>query len=486
MKFFNILFIISTFLFLQGCKKVELAEIKSTGEGIDATSFRLVTPSSPDSIVLNAATTNKVVSFSWGAAKKGVNAPITYKLVATLKSVNNFSNPILSIASESQGTATTAAVSYQQIDDALKNSGIAAGARAELLWSVVADNGDVTVLPNNAHTLIVYRMKDGASPFFLLGPASSSAATVIDPTLATSNLVFNWTKSQPASGGSGVTYKVLFAPRKIDVNGNVLPTDWANPLFSLKSNNNGADSLATVSYKSISDSLTKHGYTSFSDIDSLRWTVVATSGTWNQYSDYINDIAIQRQVVTYLYLPGDYQGWSPGSAPKLASTDGINFEGYIWVPAGGTGEFKINVAPDWDHANYGGTSGATGGVLDAGGPNLKWPTTGTYYLVKVDMSTKTWTVTKTDWKVIGSGTPGGWDNATPMTYDASTSKWKVTLTTSAGEFKFRANDNWDLSLGSGSGGYLTANNGGNLPITAGTKTIILDLSNPLKYTYTIQ
>ena len=480
----TLLYILSFFaLVLGSCKKTEFNDMSAKGEGL--VGFTLKSPGTGTKLSLNAATPNSTITFSWNESKPGLHTLPTYTLVAVRRTneAANFDTPLIQFDA---GSNTSLTLTTKQIDDALKAKGVADGALSELLWSVKATNGDVTIVAQNQFFIDITRMKDGASPFFLLGPASSSAATVIDPTLATSNLVFNWTKSQPASGGSGVTYKVLFAPRKIDVNGNVLPTDWANPLFSLKSNNNGADSLATVSYKSISDSLTKHGYTSFSDIDSLRWTVVATSGTWNQYSDYINDIAIQRQVVTYLYLPGDYQGWSPGSAPKLASTDGINFEGYIWVPAGGTGEFKINVAPDWDHANYGGTSGATGGVLDAGGPNLKWPTTGTYYLVKVDMSTKTWTVAKTDWKVIGSGTPGGWDSATPMTYDASTGKWKVTLTTSAGEFKFRANDNWDLSLGSGSGGYLTANNGGNLPITAGTKTIILDLSNPLKYTYIVQ
>ena len=66
-----------------------------------------------------------------------------------------------------------------------------------------------------------------------------------------------------------------------------------------------------------------------------------------------------------LYLPGDYQGWSPPTAGTVAApangvykTGGV-YEGFIYEPAGGTYQFKFTSAPDWNHINYGdaGTAG---------------------------------------------------------------------------------------------------------------------------------
>lgn len=477
MKFFNILFIISTFLFLQGCKKVELAEIKSTGEGIDATSFRLVTPSSPDSIVLNAATTNKMVSFSWGAAKKGVNAPITYKLVATLKSVNNFSSPILSIASESQGTATTAAVSYQQIDDALKNSGIAAGARAELLWSVVADNGDVTVLPNNAHTLIVYRMKDGASPFYLLGPASSTSSVELSPSSTTDQLKFNWTKSNPASGGAAIKYRVVFT--KAD----------GSSLFSVASNNTGTDTLLSISHKQFNDSLVKYGYGDFSVNPVLKWTVAATSGTWTQVSEYINDFSVSR-LIKYVYpqalnVAGNFQGWSPATAPQLVAMTPAGgpyseYAGFIDF-GNNTPEFKIVKGNDWSAGDYGMVDATTIG----NGSNFSLASGGVY-LFKVNTTAMSWSATKiTSFGLIGDAT-GSWDVDKDMTYDAATQKWSITLPLTAGAIKFRANDGWDINLGDDGPDGMLELGAANIPIaSAGTYTVTLSVNNGGNWRYSV-
>lgn len=216
--------------------------------------------------------------------------------------------------------------------------------------------------------------------------------------------------------------------------------------------------------------------------------IKATVNNTNQVSFSTNNVTLKIkpvEMILYMYLAGDFQGWSPSSAPSVASNDGINYEGYVWVPAGGSGEFKFTSSPDWNHTNYGGTSGASGGTIDgSSNDNLKWPATGKYYLVKVNMTTKTWTVTETTWGLIGDATPGSWDTSTPMTYNPATKKWTATVTFGNGVFKFRANNGWDLNLG-GSPTYLSYG-GDNIASPSGTKTVTLDLSNPLKYTYTIQ
>jgi hypothetical protein len=95
----------------------------------------------------------------------------------------------------------------------------------------------------------------------------------------------------------------------------------------------------------------------------------------------------------------------------------------------------------------------------------------------------TYTAVATDWGVIGSATPGGWDNDTDMTYDPETGIWSVTLDLIDGAFKFRANDGWDINLGGDLNNL--SYNGSDIPITEGNYTITLDLSNPQQYSATI-
>ncbi len=216
-----------------------------------------------------------------------------------------------------------------------------------------------------------------------------------------------------------------------------------------------------------------------------------------QYSSTKTIGVTPADMTLYLSLPGDYQkfapyaaslpagnnwGWDPPTAPRIASKDGYAYEGYLWVPAGGSGEFKVAQPNSWDSPNYGGT--AT--TLSTSGGNLVWPSTGAYYLVKANTNDLTWSATKiTTWGVIGDATPGGWNTSTPLTYDVTNKVWKGTINFSGGGgWKFRANDQWDINLG-GSPTYLNYGGDNIAGPSAGPHVVTLDLSNPLQYTYTI-
>ena len=73
-----------------------------------------------------------------------------------------------------------------------------------------------------------------------------------------------------------------------------------------------------------------------------------------------------------------------------------------------------------------------------------------------------------------------------MTYDAASKTWTLTVDLTAEEIKFRANDGWDWNYGdTGADGSLE-NGGDNIPVpAAGNYTVVLDLSNPRAYTYTL-
>ena len=91
----------------------------------------------------------------------------------------------------------------------------------------------------------------------------------------------------------------------------------------------------------------------------------------------------------------------------------------------------------------------------------------------------------TDWGLIGSGTPGGWDSDQNMTYDPVNDVWTITLDLITGDIKFRANDAWAINYGDPTGAGKLVQDGDNIPISAdGNYTITLDLSGAI-YRYTV-
>ena len=190
-----------------------------------------------------------------------------------------------------------------------------------------------------------------------------------------------------------------------------------------------------------------------------------------------------KDVVEYpsLYVPGGYQGWAPAAAPKVSMVmDDKKYEGYVYFQQ--ASEFKFNSGPNWDGTNYG---EAGEGKLSSDGGNLKVDAPG-YYRLNVNLNDLSWSKTKTDWGVIGDAT-GSWDVDKDLTYDPTAKVWKATLNLSTGEIKFRANDASTIEFGDtkpvdGTPDY----SGANIAITeAGTYDIVLDLSNPGNYSYTV-
>ena len=202
--------------------------------------------------------------------------------------------------------------------------------------------------------------------------------------------------------------------------------------------------------------------------------------TFTPYSNY-----------TYIYVPGNYQAysgygsaWTPNDAAPLAMTGNQVFDGYVYI--NDTKDSDIEFKFEKDNTWWGTGSGP--GTLSSSGGNITIPTDSSgYYKIHVDMDAKTYTMMKTSWSVIGDATAGGWDSDTPLTYDKTNKVWKVTTDLTAGGLKFRANDSWNLNYGdTGADGTLDAG-GDNINVpAAGNYTIILDLSNPPLYTYSLK
>ncbi|MEW6702397.1 MAG: SusE domain-containing protein, partial [Bacteroidota bacterium] len=298
---------------------------------------------------------------------------------------------------------------------------------------------------------------------------------------ADSLIKFSWSASD-FGFASSTTYSLQLSP-KSDFSSNVatlLTTQKLNGSVKVGDINtlilswNYPIGTAVTVYYRIAASVSSNVATVYSDTKSKSFT---------PYDAVIN--------YPMIYVPGAYQGWSPGADNGRLYSYGFNslYQGIIRVKDGTnpTTEFKITVNPNWGGPNYGGTLTQSGntytGVLDPNGGNFLVKSA--VYSFSVDVNAKTISMTKTDdWGIIGSATAGGWDSDTDMFYNGQRKMWEITANFKAGEFKFRANDDWSVNYGdTGADGTLNAG-GDNIKLTAdGNYTIRFD---PVKLTYTVK
>ena len=201
----------------------------------------------------------------------------------------------------------------------------------------------------------------------------------------------------------------------------------------------------------------------------LQTPVIPGAGTWIVTLDMNNLTYTVGKPV--LYMAGDANGWATND--YLAGDDGVHFTGYMYLNQNG---FKFCTQPEWKGTNYG---AAFNTAPDAANITITEPAG--YYQVDVDLSEKKYELTPiTSIGIIGSASPNGWESDIDMTYvpyNKDTKEvngyWEVkNITLSAGEIKFRANDDWAISWG-GELDNLTTKNGGNITVEAGTYDIKL-------------
>ncbi|QNL22389.1 SusF/SusE family outer membrane protein [Hyphobacterium sp. CCMP332] len=156
------------------------------------------------------------------------------------------------------------------------------------------------------------------------------------------------------------------------------------------------------------------------------------------------------------------------------------------------GEFKYRTNDAWDFelnpGNVDHTGDAASEVSEGGNFILDAATDSGYYYITITTADEgaTWAVQFDAgvWGIIGAATPGGWDNSTPLAYNGDNS-WSADVVMLADEYKFRANDSWDLNLG-GDLNALTLD-GANLVSTAGTFTVtVMTADHGATYTATLQ
>jgi hypothetical protein len=325
--------------------------------------------------------------------------------------------------------------------------------------------------------------------------ASTSSIVLQSANGTQSAVTYTWTPVTLAwSGIEGSTYTpAVTQSLQIDKKGN----NFANPAVI----DAGAGPTKAITHAALNTTLSNLGISPdvAADVE-VRLKVTYANNVAPYYSPPVALKATPYS--TILYVSSSYLNNSLTSAPKLAEIDGSprQYQGYVYFGGTTPSTFKVTNIQAGTGAYYGNSSTTTIAAGTAGRATTGTLATTTaaagtgfsiapgFYLVKVNLADMTWTVTPYTWAIIGAATANGWNTETPMAYDATKGVWSVTLPLTAGEFKFRANGNWDVSLGNTNpaSSYLTGTNGTNLTSPgADTYTVSLNLSDITKPTYTV-
>jgi len=191
-----------------------------------------------------------------------------------------------------------------------------------------------------------------------------------------------------------------------------------------------------------------------------------------------------------LYLVGGSTsvGWDAGNSIPFRKTADGQFEIYAYLQAisGDGNGVKFLQEQGWT-GDWG--KGNDGELLQEGESNVPITTDG-FYRITADFNTKTYTVTQTNWSIIGSAITGddtGWSVDKDMTFDAGYT-WIITQALKVGQFKFRANHDWPINYGDDGGDKkLDFNSGVNIEVPADdTYKITLTFDPVAGYTYTME
>ena len=478
-----LIFATCALLLAAACKKFDF-DYSSNGEALN--SFQLTAPADNSAIVLNSATPNDSIVISWTPSKPGVGAPVIYTWIAALSS-GSLDQPAISIPSNNSGKATSLTLTQKALDDALKAKSIADGARADLIWSVQADNGSTKLRSNQVFHLSVTRFTDGVSPFVIYGPASSTANMEINPTSTTDTISFLWQKAAPSNPAHPVSYQLYFTGDSLT---------FSQPLFSVTSGNNGTDTTLKLTWKQISDSLNAKGLTDLSKVAKMKWNVKATSGNFSLWSKYENKLYILRKVS--FYIVGSFTGnWSMSQAMQMVvdkKPDRYSkvFYTYLLLSAGDQFKF-VKTKGDWGTA-YGQTGGS-GGSYTTGfnqGSNFQIPSAGIYRLT-IDVGNNMAYIQQKQVGVVGS--MQGWNPGSPIYGGYISANRFLIITPSTGSDGFKLHDGpvWDNStpdkarwwgIGSGPGILDLDGSGANLTATSTPRTrVIWDGTDPQQVKY---
>mgnify|MGYP002595952249 CR=1 FL=1 len=227
--------------------------------------------------------------------------------------------------------------------------------------------------------------------------------------------------------------------------------------------------------------------------------ISATIGT--DFEKFYSAPATVRMTVTtaertypQVWVIGDYCGWNFDNAQGLFcfSGDEVTYEAIVDLGEKAANGFKLSGEAGWNDACNWGTDGDAAApeteapsitLISSGGSGNIMVYSKRFYRFVFDRSTLTLSnkLSFNSMGIIGDATPGGWDTDTEMNFDTQKQRFWVDVTLTAGEFKFRADNDWAINFG-GADGRLSQN-GDNIKATAGNYRVYATLNNSAEITY---
>lgn len=163
---------------------------------------------------------------------------------------------------------------------------------------------------------------------------------------------------------------------------------------------------------------------------------------------YVNVMATPAKV-SYLWMPGNGNGWSHANCPILKSEDGEIYQGYAYMD----GDFKFTLVPEWGaELNNGNFSTVSDGIDlgDGAGGNIGFTGEAGMYWLIVNPGTGELTAAPAKWGIVGGFNSWSVDDGkiVDMTYnkDKHALEAEVEFETDT-EWKFARNNSWDVNFG---------------------------------------
>ena len=319
--------------------------------------------------------------------------------------------------------------------------------------------------------------------FEILTPNSGDAVELGPETPTNPGLSITWSEADFGTP-TEITYAI-----EIDKTGD----EFDSP-FVITSTTN---TFATITSEELNSAVLGVGLTPFTQegID-IRIKATIGTGTNESFSNtivylvtpYSTDLPKLFVIGNFLSSGGYGSNWTPASTlPALASSafGQTDFEGYVMMNVASP-EFKLLPTNTSFDGDYGDDGNFAGTLAQTGESNIQLSSPG-YYRIRANTNTLTYTVAPVSWGIIGAATPTGWGSDTDLTYNPTTKKLELaSIFLNPGPFKFRGNNAWSNGFDLGTvnaDGYLVE--GGDLTFSgpAGNYKVILDLSNPRRYTY---
>lgn len=198
-----------------------------------------------------------------------------------------------------------------------------------------------------------------------------------------------------------------------------------------------------------------------------------------------------------VYAIGDYSGWGWDTAQSLFSfsNDKVNYEGIIDFNGKAANGFKLTGATNWDNGNWGtdnsaaapGAEASSIQLLNDGGSGNISCYSKRFYHFNFNTSTSVLTMNHgfNQLGICGDLTSWG-DNDIVMNFDAETQRFYADVVIpNDGGLKFRADGTWDngYNLGGTDGSLINDGGSPNVPVTAGSYRIYVNLNNSGNMTY---